>query len=370
MRTTPWQLFRFAFVYFNSQSAVFLVPALLSNSTYQAWIGIIGGYLLSLMILLSMIYIGSRYPDQPWVQFGKSLMGKWLHGLFVLLLLLWCIYYTSYDIESFALFFGSNYLRDTPPWFIQAVIVPVIIYTALRGFRIMAYMSDGLFLLIISATFLMFCLFSQQADFRMLSALTHYWDMSGQFTNSLTTLSWFADWVVFFFIVPEMKLDTKVFKNLLAVATTICVLVILGWLLVILNFTPDLGRQFQYPYLEIIRSMEPDRILSKVAPLLIGLWTTSMFLHSSFLIYTASRCAMHFTKGKGNSFFIVFCTLIAMVTAFYYANHLSLYQQHYYSFEVVIIWAIVECIPVYYTAAYLIGPYRRRKKAPPEAETA
>lgn len=362
MRTTPWQLFRFGFVYFNSQSTVFLVPALLASSTYNAWMGVLGGYLLSLMLLGTMIYIGSRYPEQPWLQFGKSLMGKWLHGVFVMLLLAWCVYYTSYDIQSFVLFFGSNYLRNTPPWFLQALIAPIIMYTAMRGVKNIIYMADGLFVLILASTTLILLLFTQQANFHMLSALQHHLLPSSKlFENSLTTLSWFAEWMVFLFIVPELKLDKNALKSLFAVASVLSLLVITGWLLALMNFGPQLASQFQYPYLEIIRSMEPDSILSKVAPLVIGIWTTSMFIHSSFLIYAASRCATYFTKAKGHRFFIVLMTVFAVCIAFYYSNNLSLYQKHYYSMEVVIIWIVVECIPVYYAAVYLIGLLRHGK---------
>ncbi|WP_018753366.1 GerAB/ArcD/ProY family transporter [Paenibacillus sanguinis] len=362
MRTTPWQLFRFGFVYFNSQSTVFLVPALLASSSYQAWIGVLGGYLLNLILLGAMIYIGSRYPEQPWIQFGKKLMGKWLHSMFVIILLAWCVYYTSYDIQSFVLFFGSNYLRDTPPWFIQIAIAPIIMYTAMRGVKNIIYMADGLFVLILTSTTLMLLLFSQQANFHMLSALQHHLlPVSGLFENSLTSLSWFAEWMVFLFIVPDLKLDKNASRSLFAIASVLCLLVITGWLMVLMNFGPQLARQFQYPFLEIVRSVEPDSILSKVAPLVIGIWTTSMFIHSAFLIYVASRCATYFTKEKGQRLSIVLLTAAAVSIAFYYSNHLSLYQKHYYSFEVVIIWIIVECIPVYYTAVYLVGLLRHGK---------
>lgn len=126
-------------------------------------------------------------PGEVWVDFGKEIMGKWLHGVMVLLLLIWCVYYVSFDIENFVLFFGANYLRGTPPLFIQIVIGLVIMYTAYLGFSTMAYMTDGIFLIFLLSTAFSYYLFLSNADFSMLPALFHYPDPGVAFKDSIMT---------------------------------------------------------------------------------------------------------------------------------------------------------------------------------------
>ncbi|WP_211745380.1 GerAB/ArcD/ProY family transporter [Paenibacillus sp. Marseille-Q4541] len=351
MRKTDWQLARFAFVYFNSQTSVFLVPSLLSNSSYQGWIGILCGSLLNWLMIFFTVFVGRFRPDEAWVDFGKKIMG--IHNCIVFLFLAWCVYYASYDIESFVLFFGANYLKATPPWFMQCVIGLVIIYTIRLGLKTIVNMSDGLFLIFATSTFIMF-LFLEKANLQMLPALVRYFDYPTFVKDTLTSFSWFAEWVVFLFIAPDFKMDSTLFKKFTYTAAGITFLVMGGWLLTLLNFGIHLGKQLQFPYIDIVRNMVNAGLLGNTAPLLIGVWTASMFIHSTFLIYAATKCMTYFTKGKGQKYIVPALVTVSVGIAFYYSNHLSIYHTHFYSFTTVLIWIGIECIPMYYAIVAMI----------------
>lgn len=359
MRTTKWQLFRFTIIYYSSQTSIFLIPTIIGSSSYQGWIALSAGCGLSLILLRFTIYLGKLRPDQAWVDFGKEILGKWGHGLMVVLLLCWCVYYASYDIENFVLFFGSNYLRGTPPWFIQCVIGLVIIYTAKLGFSTIVYMSEGIFLIFVVAIAFAYYLFVPNADLHMLPALIHYHDPGIAFKDTIVVTSWFAEWVVFLFIVPDMKIAGKILKRLVFAGLFLYLIVLVGWVLTLLNFGPKLGAELQYPFLELVRSSSHDTLLSNIDPLLIGLWSSSMFIHSSFLIYVAYRCAAYLTKDRGKKYLIPFLTAASAAIAFTYSRNLAIYFRDYSSFTVVLLWLVVEFIPVYYT---VIASFRFRKR--------
>lgn len=213
MRTTNWQMFRFSLVYFNSQTSIFLIPIIVSGSAYQGWTSILIGSALSIILLLFMIKVGKLKPGQSWVQFGEQYMGKWVHGVLVFLLLCWCVYYASYDIGNFVLFFGSNYMRGTPPLIIQLVIGMVIAYTAAKGLATIIYMADGVFLLLIVTTCFSLYLFLPNANFQMLPAFIHYFDLGNTIKGSFGVSSWFAEWVVFLFVAPELKINNNMLKK-------------------------------------------------------------------------------------------------------------------------------------------------------------
>lgn len=359
MKPNNWRLARFAFVYFNSQASIFLIPSLLDTSNYQGLAGIVFGSLLSLVVLCAVVYVGKLQPSSSWVEFGKQIMGKGLHSLMIFLLLVWCVYYASYDIQNFVLFFGTNYLKGTPPWFIQMIIGLVVIYVVSRGVRTIVYMSDGLFLIILSSILFIYFFFAQKANFQMLPALINYFDFSTFFKNTLATFSVVTEWVVFLFLSPEFKFGKGTFQKLAVASAGNCIIVMVGWIFTLLNFSPHYAKQIQYPFLEIIRSMINEGLLENSAPFIIGVWTASMFIHCSFLIYVATKCMAYLTKGKGEAFILPVLVVIAIAIALYYAYHLSAYQKHYFSFAVVLIWIFIECLPLYYAIVAMIR-FRKR----------
>jgi spore germination protein KB len=166
--------------------------------------------------------------------------------------------------------------------------------------------------------------------------------------DSIEVMSWFGEWIVLLFVAPDLKLEAKMLKRL--VITGICVLitVLIGWSLTMMTFGPHLGQQLQYPFLEMVRSSKQDNLLGNTDPLLIGLWSSSMFIHSSFLIYIASRCVSSLFNTKARKIYIPFLTIASITIAFLYSRHIGSYYKHYNSYAIAVIWLIVESIPIYY----------------------
>lgn len=348
MRTTKWQMARFSIVFMGSQTTMFMIPDLIESSSYQGWYGLLIGGCLALITLFFTIQVGKLNPDAGWVDFGAEIIGKWVHRAMVIVLLCWCIYYTAFDIENFVMFFGANYLRNTPHLFIQILTGLVIMYTAHLGLASIIYMSEGIALVFIFSTILSIYLFIQNANSSMLPAFIHYHDAHTIFRDSITGISWFGEWVVFLFIAPELKFSNQMMKRLSVASILLLAIVLLGWLMTMLNFGPHLGKELWYPYLELIRSHSNDDLLGNTDPLLIGIWSASMFIHSSFMIYAAYKCTLYLTKQKMKNFLIPILTGCSITIAYLYSENLEMFTTVYYSFNTVLLWIAVELIPMYY----------------------
>lgn len=354
MRTTNWQIARFSLVYYTSQTVIILIPIIIAQSGYQGWISVVLGSIGSMILLFFTIQVGKLRADRAWVDFGQEFMGKWVHRLLVFVLLSWCVYYASYDIENFVLFFGSNYMRGTPALFIQLVVGAVILYTASQGFSTIVYMADGIFLLLIATVLFSVYLFFPNAEFEMLPAFIHYHEPKLIFHDTVRVISFLAEWVVFLFMAPELKINNNMLKRLLVseIVLTFCMLV--GWLLTMLNFGPHLGKNLLYPFLDMVRSSSHDDILGNLDPFLIGIWSCSMFIHSSFLIYVAYKCALSLTKQKGKKYMLPFLVGCSVCIAYMYSRSITRYYRDFSSYITVLLWLSVECIPVYYYIAAFI----------------
>ncbi|AIQ68769.1 GerAB/ArcD/ProY family transporter [Paenibacillus graminis] len=363
MSTSNWQLFRFALIYFSSQSTIFLIPFILSSSGYQGWIALIGGTLLSMLILIFTIQVGKLKPEQGWIDFGRDIMGVWVHRLLVFFILCWCIYFASFDIENFVLFFGSNYMRGTSPIYIQIVIGLVIMYTASLGITTIIYMADGIFLIFVVAVLFAVYSFFPNADFSMLPAFLHYHDPGIALRDSVSVSSWFAEWLVFLFLAPELKIGNKMLKKLMAAAVFILFIVLAGWTMTMLNFGPHFGTQLQYPLLEMIRGSSHNSILGNLDPILIGIWSASMFIHGSVLIYVACKCTLYLTNWKKTKAIVPILTLCSITIAYLYSRDIANYLRDFTSYLIMYTWLFIECIPVYYfIAAYIRSKFGRAVK--------
>jgi spore germination protein KB len=343
VRTTNWQMFRFAVVLLIPTATIFLVPLIIKTSSYQGWIALIGGCLLSFIMLYFTIHLGKINSKKAWVYFGEEITGKWVHRLVVFILLCWSLYFVAYNIQGFTLFFGSYYLRGTPPLFIQIILGLVIIYTASLSFTTIIYMADGIFIIFIVVFVLSMYLFVPNADFSVLPALLHYHDFK-----------------LVLFAAPEIQINSKMNKKLIFAGLFTLLFILISWLLTIVVLGVHLGHELRYPYLQMMRLSSQNNLLGNADPLLIGLWSSSLFIQSAFLIYIAYKCAAYLTKNKGTKYMIPALTSISVFIAFLYSRHLSIYNLHFNSFYTSVIWLGIECIPIYYSFIALFT-YRKRK---------
>ena len=150
-------------------------------------------------------------------------------------------------------------------------------------------------------------------------------------------------------------------KRLMLGGVCVFVVVLVDWLLTLLNFGPHLGKQLNYPLVDMVRNLSQDDLISNIDPLMIGIWSSSMFIHSSFLIYVAYKCTSALTNGRGKKVIIPILTSVTVLIAYVYSRNVATYFMHYRSFTLVIVWLFVECIPVYYS---VVASVRFRRGMP------
>lgn len=359
MIKSPWQTFRFAFIYLNSQPTAYLIPILISSSAYIGWMAILLGSLLSMFILWCTIRLGMWDRERAWVDFGEQIVGKWIHSLVLLLITFWAVTYVAVDIESFTLFYGSNYMRETPQWFIQVILGIVIIVTARWGFKTIVYLSDGLFFFTIVALVLTISSFAKDADLHMLPGFITHHNYGTLTKDTFIVLSFLGEWIVFLFIAPYIQIGWRTMRNLFCAAVLVNIAVTLQWTLTLLNFGPHLAKMMQFPLIELLRSSVTG-LLGNIDSLIVGLWSSSMFIHSAFLIHIAARCFAKLLRTQKME--LTFITLFggsATVAAFQFSRDPTRYQENTSLLSTSLFWVIVECIPVIY---WIVTLFRSKEK--------
>ncbi|KKO53657.1 GerAB/ArcD/ProY family transporter [Paenibacillus sp. DMB20] len=364
MKTSSWQTFRFAFIYINSQPTAYLIAPIIGTSAYLGWAAILVGGGLSLIPLWCSVRLGMYRPDQAWLDFGEEIVGKWPHRLVLALLVFWAVLYVSTDIESFTLFYGSNYMRETPQWFIHVMTTLVIIFTARRGFATLVYMSDGLFFLTLIMLVLVLTAFFKDADIHQLTGLITHRNFGSAAKDSIFVFSFLGEWLVFLFIAPYLQIGWRTLRNLASACILVTIAVTLQWLLTFLSFGPHLGKLMQYPLVELIRSSVTG-LLGNTDPLLIGLWSTSMFIHSAFLLQVGARCLAKILRVQQmHAPLITVLGGTAAAFAYQFSRNPTLYQINFNSPPIVLFWVLVLFTPVYYWIVLIFRRHSRKRKKP------
>ncbi|GIP26731.1 hypothetical protein J23TS9_18610 [Paenibacillus sp. J23TS9] len=362
MRTTSFQIFRFACIYMLTMPLAFMIPPLIVTSGYLGWIAVLIGGTINFGLILCTYQLGKMASGQAWTAFGEKISGKWGHRAVLLILVFWSVYYVSLDMEQFTMFYRSAYMRETPDWFLLLLIGIVILITARWGFSTLVYIADGTFIVILLGIIFILVIFTGDANYQMLPAFVTNHDFHNVFSDVISVISWNGEWFIFLFIMPQLKFDKNTLRNLLLANSLVIFAVLLTWLLVLLNFGNHYASQLKYPVLQLIRSTSFTGLIGNADPLFIGLWATSMIVHDAFLIYVGVTCLGHLLKFKENKPLITLLAGTATVAAVQYSRNTTLFQKDMTELGFISFWVMINGIPLYYVLiAFLRGRLGRKK---------
>ncbi|GIP23754.1 GerAB/ArcD/ProY family transporter [Paenibacillus sp. J22TS3] len=362
MRTTSFQMFRFATIYMLTIPLAFMIPPLITTSGYQGWIPILIGGAINMVLIFCTYKLGIFTGSQSWTEAGEKIAGKWGHRIVLLLLVLWSIYYVSLDIEQFTLFYGTVYMRETPSWFLNLFIGLITMITARWGFSTLIYIGDASFIILVLATLFILYILAGDADYQMLSALLTHFDTKILAKDVLNVISWIGEWFVFLFITPHLVFKKTTLRNLLLGNVVVVSTVLITWMLVLLNLGPHFGSMVKYPVLELIRGTSFTGLVGNADPVFIGLWGTSMIVHDALLLYVGATCLSHLLKFKEKVPLIILLAGTSVVAAFQYNRNISLFQSDVSQFGYSIYWVVINGIPIYYVLLALVrGQFRKKK---------
>ncbi|OZB94933.1 GerAB/ArcD/ProY family transporter [Paenibacillus sp. XY044] len=365
MKFTAGQISRFAFVYLVSEPLVFFVGRLMKLSTYQGWITLLGACLLSSLLLYLTVKLGQIHPESSWVEFGSRILGKQMHNVFLLLVLLLSIYLISLDVTNFSTFIGSMYLVETPMWLIMSLTVLCISLSTRTGLEAIIYMGEGIFLVILFSSLVTSPMMITSSNAGMMMALLTHHDLKRGVLDSFSALAWFSEWIFFLFTAPFVTFGKKLFRGLLMSLISTIVFISLFWLICLINFGPYLGQQLRYPILEVVRVARYGDFLDNLDPFLIAFWSSTMFIRSSFLLYVASVCLSKLVGFSDRRRTVFLLGSISGTFAMQYAGHTTNYEVDTRTYAVLAFVLSIELLPIYYLFVYKIRSLKVKHKNKP-----
>lgn len=359
------QVYRFAFVYLYSEPISFLIQRLFKMSAYQGWLSVLGGFGLSLVLLFFTVKLGQTFPDRGWDDFGADIVGQKLHRLMLLLVGIYAIALASVDVENFIIFLRTIYLPDTPVWMVTLLTVLCIALTSRQGLLTIVYMSEGIFLLQVVASLLVFPAIVEGRQKEIILAMLTHHDLGQIVSGSLSTMPWFSEWAIFLFLAPFTSFLLPIGRALMLGGFTVVVILITYWLLILMNFGPYVSEELQYPLLELIRFARYSDFMSNLDPALISFWSTTMFMRTSFQLYVASLCFSRVTGIEAKSLVFLIASSLAAIVLQYAADTIE-YEKSIRSYAIAAYAMVMDSFPILYMLVYWwrYGPVPSDRPAP------
>lgn len=350
---TSGQMIRFFILYLLSSSISFLIQPLLLMADYQGWIGIIGGYVISLVIAFVAVRLAMTYVEEKWLNFGKRILGSKFHRLFLILFFSYVLILCVINIQKFTDFFGFIYLQGTPYMLLISLFVFCTTMVATSGMKAIFYLSDIFFLpVIVSMVIIMPFLFTH-LNFSMSIALITHFDWYKFLKSSFLVSNWFGDLVFVLFITPYLKVKSHVMKHIVIATTSALLLLISYWMMSLFLLGPELGGNINYPVLELLRHIGKSEFTENLDPLLISIWLTTLLIKISFFIFLMSLLARQLfsmqTKKQSYICYAVGLTVIILTTfVSRFPAELNFFINHYLN----IFLFGFKTIPIIYLIAY------------------
>lgn len=115
---------------------------LMQTGSRDAWMSVVGGIILDVLLAIAYAYMGLRFPKENFVQYSRTILGRWI-GTVVGLMFPFLFLLTSVLVmRSFSMIIHTAFLPKTPLPVISISGYAVIAYGARKGIEVIARVSE------------------------------------------------------------------------------------------------------------------------------------------------------------------------------------------------------------------------------------
>ncbi len=286
-RITQNQLLLFFTLYFYSTAAGFSFGPLVKQSEYDAWIVLYVGALSGGLLAFFTIKLAQRRPYEYLVHYGKDILPVWIHVPFMMILFFFYLHLGAYILREYEDFMVQTYLPTTPGAAVGIIFGFVIAITVRLGIETLFRTAQGLFFIILIAVLLQNFFIGNEFEWdRWMAFITNH-QLQGVLKGSYSIAPWFGEVILLVFFFPLIAENKKTVKSVIWALVISTVMLVVNVVSILFLFGPDLASHLTYPTLELIRYIHIADFIENMDPLLVAIWSTTVFLKVSITLYVA-----------------------------------------------------------------------------------
>ncbi|WP_052339333.1 GerAB/ArcD/ProY family transporter [Gorillibacterium massiliense] len=280
----PSQTYMLFSQYLISTIVSFFNTPIVEYAGYSAWLAILIGSGASLVLTLILMRYSKRRPDEYLGQYGKEVVGKYVHYPLVLFVALACLFFAADIFRQLTEFIIEIYLPETPLWAGSVLLGIGIARLSHAGFQTIFRSAQGIFFVTIFMIVPIALLTRVSIVPASYSALITNLQGKEILPGSFLAFSLFSDVSLLVWFMPLFVDYKRTKKAIFWAIATAAFNSIVNMILVVLLLGPKLASDFAYPNLEMIRFIRTNTFLANLDPILIILWLFTLFIKIALYI--------------------------------------------------------------------------------------
>jgi spore germination protein KB len=308
MKISGYQLFWLIFTMEFGMTAIFTLSSSVFLAKQDAWISLILATLICLFTTFVAVKLSLLYPEQTFIQYSQSILGKWLGKIILVPYFLMWVSVTGIILREYADFVFIALFSSTPLWIVILIMLGAIVYvTYTGGLRSIGRCSEIIGPITVAGSILIF-IFSVK-DWEWLRILPVYSNTGFLHIvkGSLIPASFLAEsFMVVMLIAFMSKPQRAMISSLFGVAAA-SVAVLAMTMIVIMVFGPNLPAKFIYPLYSAVSYISVMDFIQNVDVLVVLLWIIGIFIKLSLYLFITSYGTaqlFHIKKWKHTIWFI------------------------------------------------------------------
>jgi len=299
-------------------AGILILPKVVTEKvkTPDSWISVILGGVLCILIALLHVKLCQRYPNETFFQFNQKIVGKWI-GLFLsLIVIVYYIVLSAFEVRTMVETIGVYLLQGTPMWAIMIPFIWIGLYLILGGINSLARMLEIIFP--ITAICLLLVLFLGIGIFE----IDNIRPVLGSgvkpiLKGIMTASSGFSGFEIILFIFVYMK-EKKQASKVVLIGLGIPIFFSLMTIIIVVGaFSVDGVLLQTWPVLTYIRSYDiPGLIFERFDSLFIVIWIMQIFTtYTIALFLSALGMAQIFKKRSIRPFLFGIIPIIYIIAS-------------------------------------------------------
>lgn len=350
------QLIRLMIIYQIAAPLAFMMNPLIRLGKYQGWMGLVLSVGISVGLCWFAVRLSAVFPGVPWTRYGKLILGSVPHKAVQVVLLLHCMTMCTLNIANYTDLFVSVYLPDTPDSVMLAMLLICICLVAQSPFRSVVYLADGLFPIIFGATLLILPFIFHDLNMNMCLAMVTHWNPWFTAKSTLFVEGWFGEITVYLLFAHYFKEAPSLIRSFFIAQIFSFAVIFLYWLITLLLFGPAFASHLRFPIVDVIRFVSVGDIVENLDPFLIGIWSASLLIKTSLLLFVASKLLSSLIGYRNRRSIVILLATAIYTFSMQFLRHPSEFQQFLFSTGMVVFILGVQLVPaLYYAVAKLRG---------------
>lgn len=253
-----------------------------------AWLSVLIGGFISIILLLLLINLGLRFPEETIMEYGMRLTNKWIGGLIGIAFCTYWLFITGIIVRIFSLMLVSSVLFRTPLEVIVIAMLLTVLYFSRSDLQIVGRVNEIYFVFVI--LFIMYALFLGLREINLIRVLplTGGKGIMPILKGGLKSFFSFLGFEIVALFIPSLTTQKLAYNYSLKGIVTPLVAYIITMIVSVGVFGVEELQTLVWPTLELIKVTPfPGLLLERMEAVFIAFWVVAIFTTAANVYYAS-----------------------------------------------------------------------------------